>query len=154
MTTMWWRGMELDVDDLLVGVGWPSEREIMLALMDIRRFGGRGMSVWDHCQQVAHRCIFSAAQRPDEWCRADLDALRRAAIWHDAAEAITGDVIAPVRLSLDGAIDRALTEWQAAAMIALRLTDDPRIWDLVARVDRAAGQDELAQLRMGWSWRQ
>lgn len=151
MTTMWWRGVELDVGELLLGRGWPSERELMLALMEIRRFGGSGISVWDHSQRVAHLCL--GAARPGEWTRAELDALRRAAIWHDAAEAITGDVIAPVRLSLGGAIDRALTDWQAAAMIALRLTDDARIWELVARMDRVSGQEELARLRAGWSCR-
>lgn len=153
---MWWRGHTLDVEELQAGRGWPSERELMLALMEIRRFGGVGISVWEHSRMVAERAYRILQRDYTRMMTISTEtvlALHRAALWHDAAEAITGDVIAPVRRAGGGVIDEELDRWQGAAYIALGISASPMVLTIVSQADREVGAEELRRLMRSWEGR-
>jgi hypothetical protein len=115
------------------------------ALSRISRFNGNALGFVSVAQHSVLVAAITVGARPVD------QSLARLALYHDAHEAITGDVPTPVKRAIGAPWFDFEHRIEGALRRVLRLPEDDHAVQTVKLADRTAYQWEHARWRLGWS---
>lgn len=135
----WWRGRIIDLDR--IEESNVTLDEIEAQMRKIRRFGGDGVDLWTHSQVVAALVVADGGTVME----------RELALWHDAHEVWTGDIIEPIKRQCPG-LQAALLAWELRVTEWVMGRANMPGWapsERVRKADRVAVRLELEEVQ---SW--
>lgn len=115
------------------------------SLSRISRFNGNALAFVSVAQHSVLVAAIAVGARPVD------QSLARLALYHDAHEAITGDVPTPVKRAIGAPWFDFEHRIEGALRRVLELPDDDHAVQTVKLADRTAYQWEHARWRLGWS---